>query len=225
MYLQFDSDKRFFECFRVSSIDFTGDWEENVHGQLAVDEEFQINYDGSRLAHPVFVQYKFNDGPNYETELLGEPDSKNIYHKKISIPIQAEKVVMWFVHINDPDKYDSDYGKNYNFPITKPSIVFERKDWVERLHGKLVAGGKFDLFYDSRRLKEGAQVHAQMKFLDDKVSTVALDVTDGSSYETSVISIPKNAEKVEMWFYYEDNGGKKHYDSDYGKNYYFALSE
>ncbi|XP_028408364.1 uncharacterized protein LOC114530941 [Dendronephthya gigantea] len=208
----------------VSSIDFTGDWKEIVNGQLGVNEVFRINYNGSRLADPVFVQYKFNDGSGYETKLLGGPDEKNIYHTEILIPIDAEKVVMWFVHINDPNKYDSDYGKNYHFQITKPSIVFE-KNWDERVHGKLVAGKTFDLFYDSQRLKEGVEVQAQMKFVDDEVLTETLEAINDSSYEIGVISIHKDAEKVEMWFYYEDDDGNKHYDSDYGKNYHFPLSE
>ncbi|XP_028408400.1 uncharacterized protein LOC114530974 [Dendronephthya gigantea] len=221
----------------LPNIDFTGNWEENVHGELGVGREFQIKYNGSRLpwrptmygqaAWDIFVEYKFDDYSPFVSEELGDQPSDNIFKKVIRIPINATKVLMWFKHWGyyTSYRYDSNYGKNYYFPITRPSIVFERKAWDEREHGDLVAGGHFDLFYDSRRLKEGAQVQAQMKFVDDDVLTKALDRTDGSSYQTSVISIPEDAEKVEMWFYYEDDDGNKHYDSDYGQNYHFPLSE
>ena len=204
------------------SIDFTKDWEETVHGKLGVGRGFLINYDGSRLKGPVSVEYKFNDGPDFQTKSMGNPDSNDVYDTTISIPIDADKVVIWFKNEADPPQYDSDYGKNYNFPITKPSIVF-LEDWQEKQHGKLVPGGSFDLFYDSRRLKEDSQVVAQMKFLDDDVVGKTLVASNDSPYQTSEISIPQDAEKLVTWFYYEDEG-KKHYDSDYGKNYSFKLS-
>ena len=204
------------------SIDFTKNWEENVRGELGVGRKFQINYDGSRLKAPISVEYKFNDGPNFQTESMGTPDSNDIYHKTILIPIDANKVVIWFKG-GDPPNYDSNFGNNYKFPITKPSIVF-LQGWQEKQNGNLVRGGSFDLFYDSRRLNEGSQVEAQMKFVDDTVVGKTLDVNSDSFYQTSVISIPENAEKLVMWFYYEDDQGKKHYDSDYGKDYHFNLS-
>ena len=221
--------KIFSHCFSenevnvlLPNIDFTADWEENVHGELGVGRQFQINYVGSRLQAPVIVEYKFNDGPDYQSKYLVNPDTKNIYHATISIPVDADKVVIWFKHKNDPDKYDSDFGQNYHFPITKPSIVF-LNGWQEKQHGDLVPGGSFDLFYDSRRLKEGVQVEAQMKFVD-KVVGKTLDVSDESSFETAVISIPEDAEKLEMWFYYEEPNGTKHWDSRFGQNYHFNLS-
>ena len=207
----------------LPNIDFTENWEETVHGELGVGEKFRINYDGSRLKGPVSVEYKFNDGPKFKTESMGKPDSNGVYHTTISIPIDADKVVVWFKNEDNPPQYDSDYGKNYNFQITKPSIVF-LEDWQEKQHGKLVPGKSFDLFYDSRRLKEGSQVEAQMKYVGDEVVGKTLVVSNDSPYQTSVISIPEDAEKLVMWFYYEDKGGIKHYDSDYGKNYSFKLS-
>jgi hypothetical protein len=224
--------KIFSQCFRenevnapLSSIDFTADWKETVHGELGVGRDFQINYAESRLDAPVLVEYKFNDGPDFKSENLGDADSNGFYHKIISIPIDADKVVIWFRHKRNDDEgsdYDSDYGRNYNLPINRPSIVF-LKDWQEKQHGDLAPGGNFDLFYDSKRLNEGSQVVAQMKFLDDTVVKKTLQ-SDDSSYQTAVISIPDNAEKLVMWFYYEDSDGNKQYDSDYGKNYHFNLS-
>ena len=207
----------------LPSIDFTKDWEENVHGELGAGRKFDVNYDGSRLKGSVSVEYKFNDGPEFETERMGGPDSSGVYHVTIAIPIDADKVVIWFKNDANPPDYDSDYSKNYHFPITKPSIVF-LEDWQEKQHGDLVRGGSFDLFYDSRRLNEDSQVEAQMKFVGDTVVGKTLDASNDSPYQTSKISIPKNAEKLEMWFYYEDKEGVKHYDSNLGKNYHFNLS-
>ena len=208
----------------LPSIDFTADWEENLHGKLGVGKDFQINYADSRLKAPVLVQYKFNDGPDFKSEDLGTADENGIYHATISIPIDAVKVEMWFKHENDPDEWDSDFGKNYVFPIEDPSIVF-LADYQERQHGDLVPGGTFDLFYDSSRLKEGAPVKAQMKFLDDTVVEKALHIDeDVLPYETAVISIPNDAEKVVLWFKYTDENGKTFWDSDFGANYDFPLA-
>ena len=204
------------------SINFTKDWKENVRGELGVGRKFQIDYDGSRLKAPISVEYKFNDGSDFQTESMGNPDSNDIYQKTILIPIDANKVVIWFKG-GDPPDYDSNFGKNYNFPITKPSIAFF-EGWQEKQHGNLVRGGSFDLFYDSRRLIEGSQVEAQMKFVDDTVVGKTLNVNNDSSYQTSVIPIPENAEKLVMWFYYQDEEGKNHYDSNNGKDYHFNLS-
>ena len=154
---------------------------------------------------------------------MGSADSNDVYHTTISIPIDADKVVIWFKHDGEPVEYDSYYGQNYHFPITEPSIVF-LEDWQEKQHGDLAPGGSFDLFYDSRRLNEDSQVEAQMKFVGDTVVGKTLDASNDSPYQTSVISIPENAEKLVMWFYYEDKEGNKHYDSDYGNDYHFNLS-
>ena len=212
------------EAAPLPSIDFTADWQEVVHGKLGVGRDFQINYAKSRLEAPVLVQYKFNDGPDFESEPLGNPDDNDLSHATISIPIDADKVVIWFKHENDPDTWDSDFGNNYHFSIDQPSIVF-LDDWQEKQHGELVPGGTFDLFYDSKRLKEGVQVQAQMKFVDDQVITKALQISDEDSpYQSAVISIPDDAEKVVLWFYYTDENGNKQYDSDFGANYEFPLA-
>lgn len=227
--------REFFEVFRrddesvssgpTPSIDFTADWKETVHGKLGVGKDVQLNYDGARLSGPpVYAQYKFNDGPDFETTDLGQPkeiDGKKIYQRKIFIPPTAKKLVIWFK--NDENEYDSDFGNNYSFDITEPSIVFDA-EWNEDVHGKLIPGDSFDLFYDSNRLKKGEQVIAQMKFKDDEVVSKPLDIDDDSEWETAVISIPADAEKLEMWFYYTKADGKKQYDSDYGNNYHFPLS-
>ena len=203
------------------SIDFTSDWEETVHGELGVGREFKINYNKSRLAGKVTVEYKFNDGPDYESNSMEESDDDGFYHHTVAIPIDADKVVIWFKNEADPPQYDSNFGQNYHFPITRPSVVF-LKDWEEKQHGALKAGGHFDLFYDEQRLGEDIQVVAQMKFLDDTVVGKSLDAGN-DDFQSAVISIPGDAEKLVMWFYYEDDGGK-HYDSDFGNNYHFNLS-
>lgn len=53
------------------------------------------------------------------------------------------------------------------------------------VHGKLISGESFDLFYDSKRLKEGNQVIAEMKFVGDDVVEKPLNVSVDSSYETA----------------------------------------
>ena len=219
----------------LPSIDFTGDWKEITHGQLGVGRDFRINYDGSRLpgrptmygkpAWKIYVEYKFNNGKDFKSEDLGSGEN-NMFTKVISIPIEAEVVVMWFKHWSyyGGYNYDSDYGKNYHFPITRPSIVFT-EDWKEDVHGELEAGEDFDLFYNSKRLKEGAEITAQMKFVGDEVVDKKLHAKENSFYQTAIISIPDDAEKLVMWFYRKGVDGNKHYDSDFGKNYHFRLSE
>jgi hypothetical protein len=201
------------------SIDFTNDWKKTVHGELGIGREFRINYNGSRLAGHVTVEYKFSDGPDYESETMGDPDSNDIYHHTISIPVEANKVVIWFKNEGDPPEYDSNFGQNYHFPVTRPSVGF-LECWRQKQHGDLGAGGGFDLFYDSRRLNRNSQVEAQMKFGGDVVVEEKLDTSSDSFYQSAGISIPDDAEKLEMWFYYVDDDGKKQYDSDFGNNYH-----
>jgi hypothetical protein len=63
-------------------------------------------------------------------------------------------------------------------------------------------------------------VEAQMKFGGDVVVGEKLDTSSNSFYQSAGISIPDDAEKLEMWFYYVDDDGKKQYDSDFGNNYH-----
>ena len=217
----------------------TADWKEIMKGKLGVGGALKIEYAGSRLsgrptmygkpAWKIFAEYKFSDdGDVHKEELEGGQDAK-VLTKTISIPIEAKKLVIWFKHWSyyGGTKYDSDYGKNYLFAITKPSIVFDSA-YGETVHGALKAGGKFDVLYDSARLAKHAEITAEMKFAEhghvfSKKLSGIVSIDKVTTYQHAVVDIPVKAKSVIMWFYHVVNGKKK-YDSDYGKNYHFELA-
>ena len=207
-----------------------------MEGELGVGGAFKIEYNGDRLpgrptmygqpAWKIYAEFKFSDdGDVHEEQLDGGQDAE-ILTKTITVPFEAKKLVIWFKHWSyyGGIKYDSDYGKNYHFAITKPSIVFDSA-YRETVHGALKAGGKFDVLYDSARLGGDKTITAEMKFAEDgDVSRKELATIDGAtSYLHEVVDIPANAESVIMWFYHVVNGEEK-YDSDYGQNYHFNLA-
>ena len=201
-----------------------------MKGELGVGGVLKIEYAASRLpGRPVSAEFKFSDdGHVHEEELEGGHDAK-VLTKTIPVPFEAKKLVIWFKHQskNGEIKYDSDFGKNYHFAITKPSIVFDSA-YGETVHGALKAGGKFDVLYDSARLAKHAEVTAEMKFAKNghvfskKLSGI-VSIDKVTTYQHAVVDIPVKAKSVIMWFYHEVNGKKK-YDSDFGKNYHFELA-
>ena len=180
-------------------------------------------------AWKIYAEFKFSETGEVHSVGLDGPkmvEDQEILHKSIFMPYDAKKLIIWFKlwTYSGPDKYDSDYGKNYHFDITEPSIVFD-KDWEETVHGSLKAGEMFDVYYDSKRLDEDKEIYLQAKFCEDcdVMTEMLLEVGLDTTYLTEVVPIPKDAKKVIMWFYHEVDGEKK-YDSDYSKNYHFELA-
>ena len=151
--------------------------------------------------------------------------------KSIFVPFGATTLTVWFVHWGyySSYSYDSDHGKNYHAQVSEsaePTIVFDSGSWAETVHGDLVKGGKFNVYYDFARLDDDDEViHAVAKFYDDSEYTHELKgPIAGSHYLVTTYTIPQDAEKVILWFFTGQDDERK-YDSDYGRNYVFPLKE
>ncbi len=114
-----------------------------------------------------------------------------------------------------------------------PEIIFTN-DWHEIVQGDLVRGGKFKISYDKDRLPRwratysGAitwNIIAYVKFKEDgKIEDKVLN-SGQREIMTQVFDIPRDAEKIIIWFKNSDRSGGYDYDSKYGMNYHFKLRE
>ena len=194
-----------------------------MEGELGVGSDFKIEYSGARLPgepRMIHAEFKFSEHGAVHSERLNEESDGKLFTETIFLPYDAKALIIWF---KQGDKYDSDFGKNYHFAITKPSIVFDSV-YEETVHGALKAGGKFDVWYDSARLGGDKNITLQVKFAEDgDVSSKLLTtLNQATSYLHRVVDIPNDAKSVIMWFFKVVNG-KKEYDSNYSQNYHFNL--
>lgn len=132
-----------------------------MHGSLEPGKDVRIEYNATRLpnrdtrygqrAWDIFAEFKYSEAGKVHTQRLEGPDKQEIMTTTLKIPNNAKTVIIWFKHHGyyNGYSYDSNFGKNYRFPITK--IIFT-KDWREYVEGSLVPGGQFQVVYDSVRL-------------------------------------------------------------------------
>lgn len=109
------------------------------------------------------------------------------------------------------------------------TVVFD-DDWGETVHGQVQAGEKLQLAYDADRLKEvlgtGGDVRMTACVSFDGEPPVELplnlDREPGTTF-LPALQVPYDAQNVRVWFRGEGDG-KVDYDSDFGKNYAFAVA-
>ena len=105
----------------------SGSWAETVHGDLEKGGKFNVYYDFERLDdddEDIYAVAKFsNDSERTFTYALKGPIAGSHYLvTTYTIPQEAEKVILWFYTGQDDErKYDSDYGRNYVFPLKEES--------------------------------------------------------------------------------------------------------
>ncbi|MCC5661584.1 DUF6209 family protein [Nostoc sp. XA010] len=122
-----------------TTINFTKDWQEILTGELTLGGKFTINYDESRLPYfrtiyrglpswQIDVGLQFENNGQVQYKLLRQGQNNYLPPVKIDIPINAQKVNIWFENYgydpydtsgnNDTRCYDSNYGKNYRFQLS-----------------------------------------------------------------------------------------------------------
>lgn len=129
--------------------------------------------------------------------------------------------------------------------LGKPAALYFTHVWTERLEGDLKPGGKLSIYYDPHRMPlaqdyrfgaPGQPITAHVKFsergpVQDKVlwspagilRQVDKDPTGYGSMLFQELTLPPDAEEVIVWFDYRSSDGQVHYDSDYGRNFWFRF--
>ncbi|MEL7036653.1 MAG: DUF6209 family protein [Cyanobacteria bacterium J06592_8] len=121
----------------VAEITFTsGDWQENLQGELIPGGTLKISYDSQRLtvardyhygqpAWNITAYIQFQANGAVQNKPLQPVGQEGILTAEFHIPYDAQEVVMWFYNwgyytgYNKPECYDSNENRNYRFPVTK----------------------------------------------------------------------------------------------------------
>lgn len=114
---------------------FTANWQHALAGTLVPGGSFTVVYDSSRILqerwspyHGIpewdilgYTQYS-TDGPvSYKN--LGLTMRAEALFQQYTIPEDAHELIMWFYHAGRGKQfYDSNYGRNYHFPIMRRDV-------------------------------------------------------------------------------------------------------
>ena len=224
------------------TITFNADWTATISGGwLAAGQAATIRYDVSRLpncratynglpAWGIVAQYNADGGWGHEA---------NVTSGTATIVVPAGRdLAIWFFNSDEHGctGYDSDYGRNFHFPIVAPSIIhFHYAGYAIDVDGTLSAGDDLMIDYELARLATCRQdynglqtwdVKAHWRFDGGAVSDASLTVASDTIGRDSIpvrISAPAGARDFEIWFENTDRTGCDAWDSDFGRNFHFAL--
>ena len=119
---------------------FKGDFQQDVTGEIKSGSELTILFDSERLpfersldekgksAWTISACYQFAPGQEvYQVNLLPEKASSRKKAENtaaflkgvLSIPSGSQEAIIWFLNTGSTGQqfYDSDFGKNYRFPV------------------------------------------------------------------------------------------------------------
>lgn len=122
---------------------FKGDFRQDLTGELKSGTEVTILFDSERLpfersldekgksAWTISAFYQFAPGEEiYRVNLLPEKTRKKTKIESeptflkgvLSVPSGSEEAIIWFLNTGTTggEYYDSDFGKNYRFPVLTP---------------------------------------------------------------------------------------------------------
>ncbi len=125
---------------------FTGDFRQDVTGELKSGAEVTILFDSERLpfersldekgksAWSISAFYQFAPGEEiYKVNLLPEKGRKKTKAESeptflkgvLSVPPESREAIIWFLNTGTTgnEYYDSDFGKNYRFPVLPDASV------------------------------------------------------------------------------------------------------
>lgn len=233
------------------ALTFDAAWNETASAPLVAGGSFRIIYDEARLPH-CRASHNGNPGWNItafarfapsgklvERELFvhpAKPDGSPDYYgwvqtqPVIAIPGDATAVELWFknrsAYHNPCVAWDSNYGKNYRFPVTatpRSTLRFDT-NWRIDESGARLRGGKLLVRYDVTRLERiargtngtgdffqqtyGCFGHTCCSLDWDNSAFVRFHgggafsehALGDSSVQELVLEIPQNASRVELYF-------------------------
>jgi hypothetical protein len=123
---------------------FKGDFKQDLNGELKSGTEVTILFDSERLpyersldekgksAWTISAFYQFAPGEEVYTVALKPektskkktPESEPKFLKGVlAVPAGSEEAIIWFLNTGTTggEYYDSDFGKNYRFPVLTPA--------------------------------------------------------------------------------------------------------
>jgi hypothetical protein len=220
---------------------FHADWTASLSGTLVAGQSARIEYDVARLptcratynglpAWGIVAQYNADGGWGHEA---------NVTSGSASFIVPAGRdLAIWFFNSDEHDctAWDSDYGRNFHFPIAAPAIIhFHQLDYAIAVDGTLRAGNDLMIDYELARAAScratynGLQswdVIAHWRFDGGAVAGGSLSAPYNLAERESIpleIAVQTGARDFEVWFENTDYTGCDAWDSDFGRNFHFAL--
>lgn len=228
----------------TASIFFSAEWSESTWGVLYQGAAVSVSLDPGRFPAcgtdgTVVVGVRSEDGPVTETVLDGGTPGDARWGTLV-LPATGRELQVWLRVEGDDGcvEYDSEFGRNYRFPLHawRPVRVRFGDDWTETVEGTLEPGGVLVVDYDVDRLPwcrvvyrgfPGWEILAHVRF-DAGGPVPAQSVTrlNGMSSDMArllaVFPIPDDAHHAELWFENDQYPPTcQAWDSDFGSNYHF----
>lgn len=229
-------------------LSFNADWTQKLEAPLTVGGQVRVIYDAARLdtcrgefngkpAWSITGYYQLDGGHVGSFEAGGYSPSSSTEPALFNLPSGSGDLAIWFQITNrwGCSVFDSNFGKNYHFNVSAPATIRFSGDWSTTLDGA-PGGTSVKIEYDLQRLPHCRQGYNGLptwdtlvfyRFDGGPVSYSSVTSADGfvRSASPAVLAIPTGARELELWFKNNDRGGCVTYDSQYGKNYRFALTQ
>ncbi len=229
-----------------SVLHFRSDWTIAQSAPLVVGGKARVVYDESRLPQ---CRGELNGGPSWTItahwSVNGGPVQSAWVAGRASVPNPAPPVLelkdagdlaIWFEVTGrwGCQGWDSDYGRNFHFVIERAAAIHFEPSWVTNVFGLPTQGDALVVRYDLMRLPSCRQTYNGMptweilmfwRFDGGPVSSTPMTAVNGHQREAApaVLSIPRSARNVEMWFKSSDRAGCVQWDSRYGENHRFQV--
>ncbi len=210
----------------------------------------RVEYDPNRLAGcrgshagawSIIVHLREKPSGTLTSRVMGS--SGNLLSSTFAVGEEAEWLEIWFENTDDQGcrDFDNRSGANYQFQTVVPtglSRVLFPADWNESAQPAIVAGGLMQLDYDPARLRlcratyNGGRtwnILAHWAFSPGgQRSSIPLFAGDYYAGEEAILrpllTVPEDAESVEVWFVNSDRAGCVAWDSNLGDNYRFPVA-
>ncbi len=233
----------------VPTLSFFADWTVTQSAPLVAGTQARIHYDIARLpqcraqyhgfpAWDILAYWNADGGTASNapmTELNGTV--RTGVDRIITVP-PGHELNMWFYASDEFGclQWDSAYGQNFRFAITGADVVLHfGSDWSNTRTGTLGPDGTILVDYDIARLPGCRQDYNGLQTWDVQVDyrfdggavqqaslTKVLDTGERVG-APALLHAPAGAHTVELWFENSDRTGCHTWDSDYGRNFSFAL--
>lgn len=148
-----------------ATLSFTPYWTETLSGPIVAGQKLRLRYDGDRLpncrgwkygvpAWSLLLYYSFDlaGPPAYVPMFEKSPVAGDLEPVEPVLDVPAGATDVWFWAINNDafgcSEWDSDYGKNYHFPVFSAATVSQEVTWAGQVNFVRVTDGGYELLGD-----------------------------------------------------------------------------
>ncbi|KAJ3092527.1 hypothetical protein HDU96_002686 [Phlyctochytrium bullatum] len=234
---------------------FRKDFTQSASGDIGYDDEVQVHYDldrafkiyGATLDTPettITAFYSLNNAPAVNFTLFDNSRAPSLASPLLVLSAQHAlgTLSLWFTCKTGtrPAKYDSAYGKNYNFQLSGTVLAFNKDFTTSQTGQPLKAGRAIEIRYDPARMpckvQQGNETAVVQAYALSRMgpqyawnATVywqGYDAGRGLVKETAKAVIPPACVVAgEMWVYFEcETTLETGFDSAYGRNWRFEVA-